>query len=168
MPRRALCLPLALGLATALAACGGSRSAVTEAPPPLTSAARTDAQTVPTTATSTATSPPATSTATAPPPVTATTPAVAAPRPSTAPGGAPAGCPTAVGGFVRDVRASGVDCDRARGVAQAWYAAIRGGASPTTQIAAAGYACVGTLAEERASVRCTGAGGSAVAFSASP
>ena len=159
MPRRALCLPLALGLATALAACGGSRSAVTEAPPPLTSAARTDAQTVPTTATSTAT---------APPPVTATTPAVAAPRPSTAPGGAPAGCPTAVGGFVRDVRASGVDCDRARGVAQAWYAAIRGGASPTTQIAAAGYACVGTLAEERASVRCTGAGGSAVAFSASP
>ncbi|HKG02692.1 MAG TPA: hypothetical protein VKB03_05890, partial [Conexibacter sp.] len=80
-------------------------------------------------------------------------------------GGAPAGCPSAVGGFVRDIRAT--DCGVARNVATAWFDAVHGGAAPDSTIDAAGYSCSGTLAGERASVTCGGSGGS-VSFTASP
>jgi hypothetical protein len=80
-------------------------------------------------------------------------------------GGAPAGCPNAVGGFIRDLRAT--DCGVARTVASAWFDAVHGGAAPDGAIQAAGYSCNGTLSGERASVTCGGSGGT-VAFTASP
>ena len=121
--------------------------------------AATATTTVPTTtapATTTTTTPATTPTATQPSGGATTT------QPS---GGAPAGCPSAVGGFVRDIRAT--DCGVARNVATAWFDAVHGGAAPDSTIEAAGYSCSGTLAGERASVTCSGSGGS-VAFTASP
>ncbi|HEX5146770.1 MAG TPA: hypothetical protein VFV85_07085 [Conexibacter sp.] len=173
MPFRArvLALPLGFLLAVAIAACGsGGKHAdgATVAQPPL---GATTATTAATTATTTA--PPATTTTTAP--VTTTTTAPATTPTQTTPvttttstqpsGGAPAGCPTAVGGFIRDVRAT--DCGVAGSVANAWFAAVHGGARPDSTISAGGYSCTGTLAGERASVSCSGSGGS-VDFTASP
>jgi len=167
---RLLALPLGFALALAIGACGSGdaqESGATVAPSPLTS--RTTTTTVPTTTTATTTVP----TTTAPATTTTTTPATTptATQPSggattTQPsGGAPAGCPSAVGGFVRDIRAT--DCGVARNVATAWFDAVHGGAAPDSTIEAAGYSCSGTLAGERASVTCSGSGGS-VAFTASP
>ena len=170
MLRRALVVPVLPLLAAALTACGGSSGPVTEAPPPLTSASQTTTPTVPTTTTPTTPTTTATTTTPTTPattPVT-TTPARTTTAPSTTPGGAPAGCPGAIGGFVRDVQASGTDCTSARSVAQAWFSAVHGGASPASQISAAGYSCGGSMSGERASVRCTGSGGAAVSFTASP
>jgi hypothetical protein len=174
MPTRAsvLALPLGFALALAIAACGSDdrqESSATVAPSPLTAQTTAPTTTAATTATTTVpattTTAPATTTTTAP----ATTPT--APQPSggattTQPsGGAPAGCPPAIGGFIRDVRAT--DCGVARSVATAWFAAVRGGAAPDSTVDAAGYSCSGSLAGERASVSCTGSGGS-VSFTASP
>lgn len=172
MSRRAPLLALPLGFACALAigACGSGNSqesgATIEPSPltaqttaPATTAAPTGTQTVSTTtvpATTTSTTPATTPTSTQPSGGATTT------QPS---GGAPAGCPSAVGGFIRDVRAT--DCGVARSVASAWFAAVHGGAAPDSTIDAAGYSCSGTLAGERASVSCTGSGGS-VSFTASP
>lgn len=105
-------------------------------------------------------------------PTTTTTPTTthasggAAPASTQPSGGAPAGCPSAVGGFIRDVRAT--DCAAASSVANAWFAAVHGGARPDGPIQAAGYSCGATMAGERASVSCTAAGGGSVAFTASP
>jgi hypothetical protein len=176
MPHRArlLALPLGFLLAVAIGACGsGDRqeSGATLTPPPeatattapTTTAATTSTTTVPTTTatvpTTTQTTPTTTTTATAP-----TTPATT-PTSTQPSGGAPAGCPSAVGGFIRDVR--GTDCGVARSVASAWFAAVHGGAAPDSTISADGYSCSGTLAGERASVSCSGSGGS-VSFTASP
>jgi hypothetical protein len=168
---RLLALPLGFALAMAIAACGSDdpqESGATVAPSPLTAqttAPTTTATTTATTTVPTTTTPPATTTTTTP----ATTPTTTQPsggatttQPS---GGAPAGCPSAVGGFIRDVRAT--DCGVAHTVATAWFAAIRGGAAPDSAIDAAGYSCSGTLAGERASVTCGGSGGT-VSFTASP
>ncbi|MFL5817422.1 MAG: hypothetical protein ACJ76L_07460 [Conexibacter sp.] len=168
---RVLALPLGFALAIAIGACGSGdsrESGATIEPSPLTARTTTPATTASSTATTTVpTTPtaPARTTTTAP----ATTPTTTQPtggatttQPS---GGAPAGCPSAVGGFIRDVRAT--DCGVARNVATAWFAAVRGGAAPDSAIDAAGYSCNGTLAGERASVTC-GAGGGSVSFTASP
>jgi hypothetical protein len=180
MPRRACLLALLLGLALAVGvgACGsddGSESAVTVPSTPLTetrATVPTITATTPTTTTQTATTPPATT-----PTATTTVPTTPATTPTTpattgtstqASGGAPAGCPSAVGGFIRDVSASGADCSVARSVATAWFDAIHGGAAPDTPIEAAGYTCAGTLSGERASVACSGSGGASVTFTASP
>jgi hypothetical protein len=164
-----LALSLGAGCALALGACGsddGQESGATVSAPPLSSAATA-------TATSPATTAAATSTATTAP-TTATAPSTTRTTPSQSPGGAtttqptggaPAGCPNAVGGFIRDLRAT--DCGVARTVASAWFDAVHGGAAPDGEIAAAGYSCSGTLAGERASVTCSGSGGT-VAFTASP
>jgi hypothetical protein len=169
---RVLALPLGFALAMAIGACGSGdaqESGATVAPSPLT--AQTTARTA-TTTTTAATTVPATTT-TSPETTTtapATTPTTTQPsggatttQPS---GGAPAGCPSAVGGFIRDVRAT--DCGTARTVATAWFNAIHGGAAPDSTIDAAGYSCSGTLAGERASVTCGGGSGGSVFFSASP
>lgn len=169
MPRspRVLALPLGFLLAVAIAACGGGghKSADTVAPPLAGTTAAT-----PTVTTATATTRTQTTTA---PPTTQTTPATqtttrasggAAPPAQT--GGAPAGCPAAVGGFIRDVRAT--DCGVAGSVANAWFAAVHGGARPDSTIQADGYSCSATMAGERASVSCSAAGGGSVAFTASP
>lgn len=170
MPRRAHLLALPLALALAAGACGGDENDGAEAPiqPPPTTAqaqtpttpapATTETTTVPTTPT-TATAPPTTPTQTTP-----TTPTTTSTQPS---GGAPAGCPSAVGGFIRDVRTSGVDCGAAGTVATAWFDAVHDGAAPDAPITAAGFACGATLVGERASVTCSGDGGS-VSFTASP
>ncbi|HEV7773111.1 MAG TPA: hypothetical protein VGO48_07500 [Conexibacter sp.] len=174
---RVLALPLGFALAMAIGACGSGdaqESGATVAPSPLTTpttAPTTTATTTATTTVPTTTTAPATTT-TAP----ATTPTTTQPsggatttQPTTgfAGGarGAPAGCPSAIGGFIRDVRAT--DCGVARNVATAWFAAVRGGAAPDSAIDAAGYSCSGTLAGERASVTCSGSGGT-VSFTASP
>jgi hypothetical protein len=166
---RLLALPLGFALALAIGACGSGdaqKSVATVSPSPLTApttattTTATTPATVPTTTTTTTvttTTTPATTTTTTQPSGGATTT-----QPS---GGAPAGCPSAVGGFIRDVRAT--DCGVARGVAAAWFAAVHGGAAPDSTIEAAGYSCSGTLSGERASVTCSGSGGS-VAFTASP
>jgi hypothetical protein len=171
VPRiRLVALPLLLALSAALAACGGSGAdpaATTIAQPPLTGAQTTATTPLQTTfpATQTATAPAPTTTTTVPTTTTPTTPATSTP----ASGGAPAGCPGAVGGFIRDVQASGTDCDHAREVANAWFSAVHGGADPSSQIAAGGYTCTGAMSGERASVACTGgSGGAAVSFTASP
>lgn len=169
MPRRIplLALPLGFLAALAVAACGsgGSQdSAVTTPPLPATTQASVPA-TIATTTAATATQttvPTTTTTATTP---TSTRPSGGAPPTSQATGGAPAGCPSAVGNFIRDVRAT--DCGVAGTVANAWFAAVHGGARPDGPIQAAGYSCTGTMAGEQASVSCTGSGGS-VAFTASP
>ena len=156
----------------AIGACGSSdsqESGATVAPSPLTAQTTTtasddhdgdddrpDDQTT-TTAPATTTTTPATTPTTTQPSGGATTT-----QPS---GGAPAGCPSAVGGFIRDIRAT--DCGVARGVATAWFAAVHGGAAPDSTVDAAGYSCSGTLAGERASVTCSGSGGT-VSFTASP
>ncbi|HKG39198.1 MAG TPA: hypothetical protein VKB25_09445 [Conexibacter sp.] len=168
-----LALPLGFALALAIAACGSDdaqESSATVVPSPLTSQTMAPTTTAATTTTATTTVPATTTTA---PATTTTTPATTptATQPSggattTQPsGGAPAGCPSAIGGFIRDVRAT--DCGVARSVATAWFAAVRGGAAPDSAVDAAGYSCSGTLAGERASVSCTGSGGS-VSFTASP
>jgi hypothetical protein len=168
---RVLALPLGFALAMAIGACGSDNaqeSGATVEQSPLT-AQTTTTTTVPTTTTATTTVPTTTTaparTTTAP----ATTPTMTQPsggatttQPS---GGAPAGCPSAVGGFVRDIRAT--DCGVARSVATAWFDAVHGGAAPDSAIDAAGYSCSGTLAGERASVTCSGSGGT-VSFTASP
>ncbi len=169
---RVLALPLGLLLAAGIGACGsndGTESGATAVQPPLTAARSTTAPAT-STATTVATSTVAT---TVPPATTQTTPATT--PTSTQPtggatttqpsGGAPGGCPNAVGGFIRDVRAT--DCGAARSVAAAWFGAVHDGAAPDGPIEAAGYSCTATLAGERASVTCAGAGGS-VAFTASP
>lgn len=170
---RLLALPLALVLGAALGACGSDdvqESAAPVAQPPLTTTQpTTSTATSPTTTTTgTTTVPPSTTTTTTPatttPTQTVTTPTTTSTQPS---GGAPAGCPTAVGGFIRDMRTSGTDCGVARSVATAWFDAVHGGAAPDAPVTAAGYACSATLAGERASVSCTGSGGS-VSFTASP
>ena len=165
-------LPLGFALALAIGACGSGdaqESGATVAPSPLTVQTTGPA----TTATTTATVPTTTATTVTTPTTPTTTPTTTT-QPSggattTQPsGGAPAGCPSAVGGFIRDVRAT--DCGVARSVATAWFAAVHGGAAPDSTIDAAGYSCSGTLAGERASVTCGGSGGSggSVAFTASP
>jgi hypothetical protein len=177
---RVLALPLGFALALAIGACGSSdtqESGATVEPSPLT--AQTTAPTTTTTATTTSVP-----TTTTPPVATVTTPATTptstqptggatTTQPTTgfaggargAPSGSAAGCPTAVGGFIRDVR--GTDCGVAHSVATSWYDAIRGGAAADSTIDAAGYSCSGTLAGERASVTCSGSGGT-VSFTASP
>jgi hypothetical protein len=165
---RVLALPLGFALALAVGACGSSNtqeSGATVAPLPLTAQTTAPA----TTATTMATVPTTTATTVTTPTTPATTPTATQPsggatttQPS---GGAPAGCPSAVGGFIRDVRAT--DCGVARSVTTAWFAAVHGGAAPDSTIDAAGYSCSGTLSGERASVTCGGSGGS-VAFTASP
>ncbi|HXE46500.1 MAG TPA: hypothetical protein VN635_15060 [Conexibacter sp.] len=167
MPRRVplLALPLGFLVALAVAACGsgGSKDSATTVPP---LSATTEAST-PTIATTTVT------TATQPTTVTTTTTTQTTTRPSggaapsnpAASGGAPAGCPSAVGNFIRDVRAT--DCSVARSVADAWFAAVHAGARPDGPIQADGYSCTGAMAGEQASVSCT-AGGGSVAFTASP
>ncbi|MBS1869100.1 MAG: hypothetical protein JSS99_05510 [Actinobacteria bacterium] len=171
MPRR-LAVPaflLGCACALALAACGGDKSAATVAAPPIAS----DTTTSPTTATVVTTTAPTTTA----PAATSTTPTALSTTPTTSShasggatttqpsGGAPAGCPNAVGGFIRDLRAS--DCGVARTVASAWFAAVHGGAAPDSTIQAGGYSCSATLAGERASVTCSGDSGP-VAFTASP
>jgi len=166
---RVLALPLGFICALALVACGSDDAQESGAkltpPPPISTAT--------TTSTTTAAAPATTSTATTAPAST-TAPSTVQTTPSTASGGAtttqpsggaPAGCPNAVGGFIRDLRAT--DCGVARTVASAWFDAVHGGAAPDDTIAAAGYSCSGTLAGERASVTCRGGGG-AVLFTASP
>jgi hypothetical protein len=168
---RVVALPLGFLLAAALGACGSSDahdSAATLSPPPRSAPATTPATTAVTTAPSTVqtTTAPATTTTT-----TATTPPAATTAPATTPtstqpsGGAPAGCAPAVGGFIRDLHGS--DCGVATSVASAWFDAVHDGAAPDSAITAAGYACSATLAGERASVSCSGSGGS-VSFTASP
>jgi hypothetical protein len=174
MPRRArpLALVLAFLLGLAIGACGSSgtqESGATLSTPPLGTSAATAPSTAATTAATATTSVPTT---TAPAATTTTAPTTAPPTApattstSTQPsGGAPAGCPPAVGGFIRDLRAS--DCGVARTVATAWFDAVHGGAPPDGAITAAGYACGATLAGERATVSCSSSGGS-VTFTASP
>lgn len=168
---RLLALPLGFAFALAIGGCGSDdaqESGAKVAPAPLTT--QTTAPTT-TAATTTSTTPATTTTA---PVTTTTTPATTTTtstqssggatttQPS---GGAPAGCPSAVGGFIRDVRST--DCGVARGVATAWFNAVHGGAAPDSTIEAAGYSCSGRLAGERASVTCSGSGGT-VSFTASP
>ncbi|HEX4805419.1 MAG TPA: hypothetical protein VFU94_05925 [Conexibacter sp.] len=159
-----LALPLGFLLALAISACGSGGSKHTAATlPPLSAPtqASVPATATVTTATQTTTAP--ATTTTTPPQTTTHASGGAAPQQPT--GGAPAGCPAAVGGFIRDVRAT--DCGVARTVANAWFAAVHAGARPDGAIQADGYSCTGTLAGEQASVSCTGSGGS-VAFTASP
>jgi hypothetical protein len=166
---------IALALAAALAACGGSggNAADTVAQPPLTGSQPTTAATPPPSATSigTATVPAttttATTTATTPQNGGATTPSQTSTSAAGATGGAQAGCPDAPGGFIRGVQARGTDCGRARDVASAWFTAVHNGAAPTSQVSAAGYACSAAMSGERASVSCTGGGGT-ISFTASP
>ena len=108
-------------------------------------------------------------------PATTTTPATddhrrrppAARRRRQPTGGAPAGCPSAVGGFIRDVPRDRLRRRRAA-VATAWFDAVHGGAAPDGPIEAAGYSCNGTLAGERASVTCSGSGGTRLFHRPSP
>lgn len=171
MPRRArvLALSLGLGLAAALGACGSDDAQETGATvdrPPLTTPTSTIPSTIATTTATVGTTTLPAVTATTTTPATTTPPASTTP-PTDSPGAAPAGCPTAVGGFIRDVQTSGTDCGVARTVANAWFDAVHEGAAPDAPIEAAGYACDATLAGERANVTCHGSGGS-VAFTASP
>jgi hypothetical protein len=170
MSRRArvLALPLGFALAMAIGACGSGdaqESGATVEPSPLTAPTTAPAATTTTTATTTV---PTTTTTTTAPATTPTTTQPSGGATTTQPsGGAPAGCPSAVGGFVRDIRAT--DCGVARSVATAWFDAVHGGAAPDSAIDAAGYSCSGTLAGERASVTCSGSGsGGTVSFTASP
>lgn len=173
-----LLLPLGVSAAIGLAACGGDdepQRAATAAPPATqTTAARTTAAATtpptttapPTTATTTPTAPSGGAPASTTPSsggASATTPTTTRP----AGGGGAAGCAEAVGGFIRDVRASGTDCAVAGEVAGAWFDAIDAGQPPDAPITAAGFACAGTLAGQVASVTCRGKGGS-VTFTASP
>lgn len=185
--RNLLAAPAVLALAIGLAACGGSakgkQADATLDTPPLT---RTDTQpttatapiattptvtlTVPTTTTSTpatpqTTAPQQTRTSTVP---SNTQPGESTPPQTSAPGGAPVGCAGAVGGFVKNVQASGTDCDTARGVASSWFDRIHSGADPSSSVSAGGYSCAGDMEGERASVTCSGNGGSEVTFTASP
>ena len=166
---RVFALPLGFALALAIAACGSGdsqESSATIEPSPLTTQTTgpaTTAATTVTTAPTTTTAPATTTTPATTPTSTQPSGGATATQPTT--GGAPAGCPSAVGGFIRDVRAT--DCGVASSVANAWFAAVHGGAAPDSTIDAAGYSCGGTLAGERASVSCTGGGGS-VSFTASP
>jgi len=169
MPRspRVLALPLGFLLAVAIAACGGgshdSAARLTAPPPTTPSTASTVAAATATTSTQATAPPPATTTTATTP--TTTRPSGGASTPAQT-GGAPAGCPSAVGGFIRDVRAT--DCGVAGAVANAWFAAVHGGARPDSTIQADGYSCTAAMAGERASVSCSGAGGGSVAFTASP
>lgn len=177
MPRRAclLALPLGILLAVAIAACGSDdadQSAATLTPPlsaATTSPATTATTTAPAATTATTTAPAQTAPATTPTTSTQASGGATTTQPTTgfAGGarGAPAGCPSEVGGFIRDVRAT--DCGVAREVASAWFAAVQDGAAPDSAIDAAGYRCSGALSGERASVTCAGAAGD-VAFTASP
>jgi hypothetical protein len=168
---RFLALPLGFLLAVAIGACGSSdprQSGATVTEPPLTAtrtAPTTAATTVTTTAQTTTVAPSTTTTTTPATTPTSTQPSGGAPPATQPSGGAPAGCPSAVGGFIRDVHAT--DCGVARSVASAWFDAVHGGARPDSAINAAGYACSATLAGERASVSCTSANGSVI-FTASP
>ncbi len=170
MPIRILALPLGLLVALAVGACGSSsakHTAVTS--PPLSASTQASTPTTPattvTSATQTTTGPSSTTTATTTTQTTTHATGGAAPTSTQPTGGAPAGCPSAVGGFIRDVRAT--DCSAASSVANAWFAAVHGGARPDSPIQAAGYSCNATMAGEQATVSCTAAGGS-VAFTASP
>jgi hypothetical protein len=173
MRRRASAGLLLLALAAIVAGCGGSSADDGSVQrPPLTSG-----RSLPATTATTTTAAPATTTATTPAGVPTTTPSTvptttnAGGAPPSAPpssGGAPASCPSSVGGFVHDVHVSGADCSRARAVGEAWFAAVHGGASPASQLAADGYDCSGTLDGERADVTCTSSGGGTVSFTASP
>jgi len=167
---RVLALPLGFALALAIGACGSGdaqESGAKMEPSPLTTRTTAPATTAVTTATTTVpTTTTAPATTTTAPATTPTTTQSSGGATTTQPsGGAPAGCPSAVGGFIRDVRAT--DCGVARNVATAWFDAVHGGAAPDGTIDAAGYSCSGTLAGERASVTCSGSGGT-VAFTASP
>jgi hypothetical protein len=168
---RVLALPLGFALALAIGACGSgdSQESGLKFPPSATAQTTAPATTGSTTTTTAATTTVPTTTTTTAPVTTTTTPTTTQPsggatttQPS---GGAPAGCPSAVGGFIRDIRAT--DCGVARSVATAWFDAVHGGAAPDGPVDAAGYSCSGTLAGERASVTCSGSGGS-VSFTASP
>jgi hypothetical protein len=172
VPRgRLLAVPLLLALAAGVAACGGSKHAADVTTPPLGAAsAPAGTATAPATGTTPAAPAPATTTA---PRTTATTTAPSRTTTTTSSpqgtGGAQAGCDGSVaGGFIRGVQAGGTDCARARDVASAWFAAVHGGAAPDSRISAAGYACAATMTGERASVACSAADGSKVAFTASP
>jgi hypothetical protein len=170
MPRRTplLALPLGLLLALAIAACGsgGAKDTAVTTPPLPATTATTAPATIPTTTVTTATQTVPTTTATTTTQTTTRPSGGAAPPTSQATGGAPAACPSAVGGFIRDVRAT--DCSVAGSVANAWFAAVHGGARPDSPIQAAGYSCTGAMAGEQASVSCTASGGGSVAFTASP
>ncbi len=161
-----LALPLGLLAALAISACGsgGSKHSAATLPPlsaPTQASVPTTTATTVATATQTTTAPSTTPTTT----TRTTTHASGGAAPQQTTGGAPAGCPAAVGGFIRDVRAT--DCGVAGTVANAWFAAVHAGARPDGAIQADGYTCTGTMAGEQASVSCSGSGGS-VAFTASP
>lgn len=171
MPRspRVLALPLGFLLAAALAACGsggGHDSAATLTQPPIGATGTTATATTATVTTSVQTTPTTTTRTTTTATTQTTTHASGGAAPPAQTGGAPAGCPSAVGGFIRDVRAT--DCGVAGAVANAWFAAVHGGARPDGTIQADGYSCSATMAGERANVACSGAGGGSVAFTASP
>jgi hypothetical protein len=158
-------------LAGVLAACGSSGSGepvgATVAQPPPTSTAK--AATAPPTTTLPATTTIGTTTVPATTTTIGTTTTVPTTTSTQASGGAPAACPGAVGGFIRDVHASGTDCGHARDVANAWFAAVHGGAAPDSPVPAGGYSCTGAMTGERAAVTCSGgSGGAAVSFTASP
>jgi len=165
----ALALPLGFLCALALGACGsdnGQESGAKLTPPPISSATTSPATTAATTVTTTAATTTTPTSTTAPTTTPTTPPSASGGATTTQPsGGAPAGCPNAVGGFIRDLRAT--DCGVARTVANAWFAAVHGGAAPDGAIQAAGYSCSGTLSGERADVTCGGSGGT-VLFTASP
>jgi hypothetical protein len=171
MPRSAplAALPLGVLLAAAIAACGSGGSsdrAATLTPPPApteTTAPAATGTTTASTAVTTTTAPGATTTGTSTAPSSRSSGGATTTEPS---GGAPAGCPSAVGGFIRDVRAT--DCSVARTVANAWFDAVHAGARPDGTIQAAGYSCDATMSGERASVACSAAAGGSVAFTASP
>ena len=170
MPRRTplLALPLGFLLALAVAACGsGSKDSATTLPPLPATTQATAPATIETTTVTTATQPSTvtTPTTTGTTPSTTTRPSGGASPDSAATGGAPAGCPSAVSGFIRNVRAT--DCGVATTVANAWFAAVHGGARPDSTIEAGGYSCTGTMAGEQASVSCS-AGNGSVTFTASP
>lgn len=170
MPRRAplLALPFGFLLALAVAACGsgGSKETAVTAPPLPATAATTAPATIPTTTVATATQTTTVQTSSTATTQTSTRPSGGAAPPAGQTGGAPAGCPSAVGGFIRDVRAT--DCSVASSVANAWFAAVHGGARPDSPIQAAGYSCDATMSGEQASVSCTAGSGGSVAFTASP
>ncbi|MDW5598596.1 hypothetical protein VSS74_29820 [Conexibacter stalactiti] len=187
-------VPVLLALSVGLAACGGSDepeqvdATVTQPRTTPTQAATVTMPTETTPAPTTTTPPPTTqpqTTATQPP---ATTPAQTTPEdtggatapPADDPGGAAPGedgggtaapasssCGNVAGGFITGVQAEGADCSEASGVASAWIDAI-GESGPDADVAAAGFACSGSLAGTKTSVTCIADGGRRVTFQAAP
>jgi hypothetical protein len=189
-------VPVLLALSVGLAACGGSDepeqvdATVTQPRTTPTQAATVTMPTETTPPPTTTTPPPATEplTTATQPPATVTTPPATTPEdtggatapPADDPGGAAPGedgggsaapasasCGNVAGGFITGVQASGADCGEATGVASAWLDAI-GESGPDADVAAAGFACSGSLAGTKTSVTCIADGGRQVTFQAAP